>query len=161
VRRLALILVTTLLAACTLRAHPPPSIPAAPADGALHVALSWAAPVDLDLYVTDPSGEALYFANSPTRAGGRLEQDARCADVAGGAAAIERATLPTPAPGTYRVGVDFIDACDSGLDAVPFRVAVERGGVRRDAEGTARRGEFTVVVLEFEVGEDTARPGPP
>lgn len=146
-----------LLAACSIRTSPPPSpppIPAAPADGVLHIAVVWTAPVDLDLYVTDPSGEALYFGNNPTRAGARLERDARCADVASGATPIERANLPGPAPGRYRVGVDFIDACGLGLDAVPFRVVVDNGSTHREVDATIRRGEFKVIVLELEVGED-------
>lgn len=152
----AIALGTLVLAACATRSvdSVPPPIPAAPPDGVVHVALTWSAPVDLDLYVTDPSGEALYFGNNPTRAGARLEQDARCATVTAGAPAIERSSLPTPAAGRYRIGVDFIDACGSGIDVVPFRVAVDGVGVRGDAQGTIRPSEFKVVVLEFEVGED-------
>lgn len=146
-------------ASCSIRLPPPPPppIPAAPDDGALHVALVWSAAVDLDLYVTDPRGEALYFGNNPTRAGARLEQDARCTDVADGTTPSERANLSAPAPGRYRVGVDFIDACGRDLDTVPFRVAVDQGPMHRDVDGTIRRGEFKVIVLEFEVGEDGGR----
>ena len=132
-------------------APPPPSLPA---DGALHVVLTWTAPVDLDLYVTDPAGESLYFGNNPTRAGARLAADTRCADVARATAAVEHAVMTAPAPGRYRVGVDYLDDCGSGIDVAPFSLAVGRDADRREATGEARRRVFNVVVLEFEVGED-------
>lgn len=143
------------LAACRPLASAPPVPPPLPSDEALHVLLAWAAPVDLDLYVTDPAGESLYFGNNPTRARARLEADARCPDVTGGApTGIEHALLEAPAPGQYRIGVDFLDDCRSGLAAVPFRVVVEMAGDRRSVVGTAQRGIFAVVVLELVVGED-------
>jgi len=145
-----------LLFACSSRVPQSASlvapIAAAPVDGALHVALSWAVPVDLDLYVTEPGGETLYFANNPTRTGARLEQDARCGALGG--APVERMRFPVAAPGRYRVGVDFIDTCGAARGAVPFRIAVDQGTVRAEAEGTAVPNQFKVIVLEFDVTED-------
>lgn len=141
--------------ACTARSRPPPPPPPLPSDGALHVVLSWSAPVDLDLYLTDPAGESLYFGNNPTRAGARLAADARCADVARtGGGAVEHAVVTAPTPGRYRVGVDYLDDCGSGIDVVPFSLAVGRGADRCEAAGDAHRRLFNVVVLEFQVGED-------
>jgi hypothetical protein len=132
----------------------PPLIVPAPNDGVLQVSLTWAAPVDLDLYVTDPAGESLYFGNRRTRAGGVLEDDARCDSSPAGSGRLEQARLPRAAAGRYRVGVDFIDTCGGPAGAVPFRVAVDRPPVHREMVGVARPGEFNVVVLEFDVGED-------
>lgn len=144
-----------LLAACAARTLPAlPPLPPPAGDTALRVTLAWAAPVDLDLYLTDPAGEALYFANTPTRAGARLAADARCARLAAGAPAREEAVATAPAAGRWRVGVDFMDACGTGLAAVPFRVAVDLGGARREAAGVARAGRFAIVVVEFEVDGD-------
>jgi hypothetical protein len=158
-----LVALSALLSACSSRVPQSTSIvapiAAAPADGALYVALAWALPVDLDLYVTDPTGETLYFANNPTRTGARLEHDARCGAL--GAAPIERMRFPVAAPGRYRVGVDFIDACGDASGAVPFRVAVDRGPVRTEAEGTAAPSQFKVIVLEFDVTEDGLRGAAP
>jgi uncharacterized protein YfaP (DUF2135 family) len=145
------------LAACAARpaaTAPAPALPPTRDDGALRVTLTWAAPVDLDLYVTDPVGETLYFANNPTRAGARLERDARCEEVPAGTPRVEVARLADPAPGRYRVGVDFIDTCGAPLVAAAFRVAVDRGASRREADGIATLSQFKVIVLEFEVDED-------
>lgn len=151
-----MLLSTAAIGACGSQRHlTPPPAPPIPLDGALHVVLSWTAPVDLDLYLTDPAGESLYFANNPTRGGARLAADARCADVTGPASSrVEHAIVTTPVPGWYRVGVDYLDDCGSGIAAVPFSLAVARGSDRRETTGDARRGVFNVVVLEFEVGED-------
>jgi hypothetical protein len=148
-----------LLLICACAGRPPaapPAVPPAPADGGLRVTLAWMEPVDLDLYVTDPVGETLYFANNPTRAGARLQRDARCSTIASDASSNEVALIATPAPGRYRIGVDFIDACGGRRDTVPFRVVVDLGDRRREATGAVRLSEFKVIVLEFEVGEDGA-----
>lgn len=143
-----------LLAACAGTPPPAPILPPVAPTGALQVALTWAAPVDLDLYLTDPAGEALYFANNPTRAGARLASDARCAALAAGAPAGEAALVTTPAAGRWRIGVDFMDACGTGRDAVPFHVAVDLAGARREVAGVARAGRFAIVVVEFAVDDD-------
>lgn len=152
-------------AACAARqatAPAPAAAPAPPNDGALHVSLSWAAPVDLDLYVTDPAGETLYFANNPTRAGGLLERDTRCGALpADGTPSLERARLVAPAPGRYRVGVDFIDACGDSATTVPFRVAIDRGTAHREAAGSVGLGQFVVVAIEVDVHEDGLGNAPP
>lgn len=126
--------------------------PIAPAGDGVVVSLTWSAPVDLDLYVTDPTWESLYFGNNPTRRGGRLENDVRCATLPSAGAALERARIADPLPGGYRVGVDFIDACGADVDEVSFHVAADFAGTRRDASGVIRREEFRVIALEFEVG---------
>ncbi len=146
------------LSACGARpvGPAPPVPPTGARDGALRVWLTWNAPVDLDLYLTDPTWETLYFANNPTRGGGRLERDARCDTVTASAIAVEGARVTEPAAGRYRVGVDFIDACGSGAQRVPFRVVVGLDGVRREVTGSAKPKEFQVIVLEFELERDAS-----
>src|SRR5438034_8468292 len=96
------------LAGCSRRVPGPPPLPAA--GPGVSVTLAWTAPADLDLYVTDPSLETVYFGNPRTASGGTLERDARCTD---GPAPehVERARWERPPPGRYRVGVDFIECC--------------------------------------------------
>ena len=148
-RALGAILLAPSLAACTARppvTAAPPAPP--PADSpALTVTLAWNAPVDLDLYVTDPTWESLYFGNSPTRTGARLEGDVRCPDL--GVPPVERAVVPRPIEGVYRVGVDFIEACDTDVEEAPFRIAVDWRGERREASGVARLEHFDVITLDF------------
>jgi hypothetical protein len=115
------------LSACT--SHGPASVPATPPaidfsdQPGLTVVLAWDASVDLDLYVTDPTWETVYFANNPSRSGARLTQDVRCKDVAGRGSFQEVVRIADPLPGGYRVGVDFIERCSGESEYVSFRVA--------------------------------------
>lgn len=117
----------------------------------LRVRLVFGEKADLDLYVTDPLEETVYFANNPTRSGGSLDTDARC-----GAAGlrVETVVFIDPLPGRYRVGVDFPERCDGRDDPVPFVVTVRHGNVRREQRGTISPRHFQPVVLEEDLGRD-------
>ena len=112
-------------------AAPPPHAATYEGEG-LRVSLLWDAPVDLDLYVTTPTGETIYYANR----GDAFVRDARCAD-ARGATLLEEARWRSPAPGRYRVGVDFPEACGDRVTEAPYRIVVDAGGRRDDHTGTA------------------------
>jgi hypothetical protein len=144
-----------LLAACSYRAAPAPlpPAPAAPGGKALHVRLLWSTPVDLDLYLTDPTAETVYFANNPTRTGLALKRDVRCRSIEQETRPSEHAVHDEPLAGRYRVGVDFIDACESRQDEADFRVVVDFCGVRRERIGRARLEQFQPIVLEFDLRE--------
>jgi hypothetical protein len=116
----------------------------------LTVTLRWTAPVDLDLYVTDPAFETVYFANPRTASGGRLERDARCAEE-GPEERVERARWTTPPPGRYRVGVDFLEACRGRGEEAEYVLLVEVDGRRQEIAGRARLAERAPRVLEFSV----------
>ena len=155
VHRRCAALLSLVLAACGATAHvptaPPPAPPRSTANG-LEVTLTWSTPVDLDLYLTDPTWETVYFANNPSRTGARLLRDTRCADIASREHSfVEVAVMPQPLAGRYRVGVDFIDACDAPHRAVSFRITADYGGVRREAVGTIRLEQFQPIVVEFEL----------
>jgi hypothetical protein len=130
-------------------ALPVAPVRAPPAPGDLRVELVFAEGADLDLYLTDPAQETVYYANTPSRGnGGRLEADLRCDDPAPRVETI----LFTGAPaGRYRVGIDHAARCaDGGTGAQPFLVIVEAGGRRREVRGEIPRGRFQPRVLEFE-----------
>lgn len=136
-----------LLLACGHAPAPAPTPPAPPPEPhGLTVTLEWQAPVDLDLYVTDPSWATVYYA----RPDGHFARDARCE---GGApsAQWERAYWTDPPHGRYRVGVDFPEACGAAPDRVPYRVIVAVDGVTHETQGTARLGRREPLVLEFTV----------
>lgn len=130
VARAVPIAVACWVAGCAARRVAPPAVPATAARG-LVVTLAWSAPVDLDLYVTTPAGETIYYAN-PRDA---FVRDARCAD-AGPRSEVVR--WRTPAPGRYRLGVDFPEACTGDLREAPYRLVVDLDGGRTEHEGTAR-----------------------
>ena len=116
--------------------------------------LAWSESVDLDLYVTDPAQETVYFANSSTGTGGKLERDVTCSGVAAskpGGMLSESIRWERPPSGRYRVGVDFMDGCGSSADEVTFRVAVDVGGRRKERVGKVTKGRFDPVVIEFDV----------
>lgn len=67
---LAVLLLPVFGAACARPVAAPLPAPAAPPlapSAGLNVRLIWEAPVDLDLYLTDPTSETVYFANNPSR----------------------------------------------------------------------------------------------
>jgi hypothetical protein len=142
------------LSACAARApvSAPPQPPGAANAAGLSVRLLWNEPVDLDLYLTDPSWETLYFANNPTRAGAKMERDARCDTLGPAPPFVETALLAAPAAGPYRIGVHFIDACASDVGEAAVRLVVDLDGERLERVATLRRDEFRVVALEFEIG---------
>src|SRR5437660_179716 len=131
---------------------PPAMVPVALQAAAVRVTLLWSSPVDLDLYVTDPSLETVYFANSQSQTGGRLEQDVTCKAIRGGGGTlIERAEWAKPSTGRYRVGVDFMEDCGSEIDETEFRVVTEVSGKREERVAKILKGRFQPVVLEFDV----------
>lgn len=123
--------------------------PAPPSPDALVVRLAFGAGADLDLYVTDPLRETVYFAHTPSRSGGQLDRDRTCADAA---PRVETVVFEHPEPGRYRVGVDYPRSCDGSDRAAPYAVSVqhhEHAAQRIDGRAEARR--FEPVVLEIDV----------
>ncbi len=121
----------------------------AEATAGLRVRLAFGARADLDLYVSDPLAETVYFGNTPSVSGGRLAADLRCVDPD---PRVEEVRFESPPTGRYRVGVDYSEACDGGGDAPePFVLEVVRDGRRELHRGEAPPDYFSAVVLEFEI----------
>jgi hypothetical protein len=147
----ARLLALVLAAACSRRVlAPPPAASPAPAGAGVTVTLRWDAPVDLDLYVTDPVLETVYYANPRTASGGVLEADARCARRVPGTQE-ERVRWTKPPSGRYRVGVDFPEACGARVDEVVWAMTVDVDGRRQETTGRAHLTERRPAVLEFDV----------
>ena len=123
---------------------PPPAVPT----DDVRVDLVFGASADLDLFVTDPMHEEVYFANSPSRLGGTFGTDRRCDDPEPRIETVRFAPAP---PGKYRVSVDFPIRCDPDVDEAPYTVVFEANGRRRTVEGTAQFGRLEHIVVEFEV----------
>ena len=108
--------------------------------------------VDLDLYVTDPLLETVYFARHESRTGGVIGQDVRCETTG---PRVEEIRFSEPWPGRYRVGVDFPRRCDETRSSAPapFAVSVRAEGATFETHGLVNLEYFEVVVLEFDVVE--------
>ncbi|MBW2314801.1 MAG: hypothetical protein JRH10_11470 [Deltaproteobacteria bacterium] len=119
---------------------------AEPPAGAIVVRLAFDAGADLDLYVTGPLEETVYFGNTPSKIGGRLEADVRCDAPA---PRIETVVFPTARPGRYRVGVDHPESCGRRRSAAPFAVELRSTAGERRETGAARPGEFEAIVFEW------------
>jgi hypothetical protein len=137
---------------CAARRAAPPEAALAPPTTPLRVTLLWSQPVDLDLYVTDPRQETVYFANPAGGSGGRLERDHACEDAP--TPFNETVVWQVPAAGRYRVGVDYHTPCRRSRQGVSFRVVVDVRGRRQEATGWLEPAEFRYVVTEFDVEED-------
>jgi uncharacterized protein YfaP (DUF2135 family) len=132
------------------------ALASAPQDPGLRVLLAFGRGADLDLYVTDPFHETVYFANSPSAAGGRLLADLHCGSEPA-ADRIEEVRFAEPPPGAYRVGIDYPKSCGAARPAV-FALAVVRGAERSLRSGVLQPLEFRLAELDFEV--PGAAPGP-
>ena len=119
----------------------------------LHIHLIFGEEADLDLYVTGPGSETIYFGNNPSRAGGVLESDQRC-DVP--APRIERIRVPAAASGRYRVGVEFAAKCRTLRGPVPYRIEVRGNDLQIDQPGKISLGHFENVALEFDLPSESS-----
>jgi hypothetical protein len=139
------------------------SAPEVGSEEGLVVRLAFDAGADLDLFVTDPLHESVYFGNSPSGSGGVLRADRRCDDPT---PRIEEVRFDEPLAGRYRVGVDHHVHCKGG----PFRSAASKRGVyvvhvqhadrRWRSAGIIERGHFEIVALEFELVPPAREPVP-
>jgi len=115
---------------------------------ALTVRLAFGAGADLDLYVTGPDAEAVYYANSPGALGGALLEDRRCVHAA---PRVETIRFPAPLrPGRYRVGVDYPHACDDARAPAVFAVEIDAPGQHVERRGIVRHGVFEPIVVEID-----------
>jgi hypothetical protein len=124
------------------------ALPVAPASE-LVVRLAFPREADLDVYVTDPQLETIYYANTPARSGGRLERDARCSDADAEPVRVEAVLFAAPLRGRYRVGVDHPERCGDGDEVVPYAISIDANGERSIHAGLARWLDFTTIATEF------------
>lgn len=120
----------------------------------LEIRLFFGPEADLDLFVTDPAKELVYFGNNPSRGGGQLERDVRCGHaVEADEERVETIRFRAPRPGRYRVGVGYDRSCVFRRRPAAFRVEVRNAGMPpREERGTVAPGRFESIVLEFDVG---------
>jgi len=122
----------------------------------LLIQLAFGAEADLDLYVTDPQLETVYFANKEGKSGGIIGQDQRCES---SALRVEEVYFAAPLAGRYRVGVDYPRYCEaSGHSSFEQRSAytlsIFHGGKRQEYEGTVGLHFFEVAAFDFDIALD-------
>lgn len=156
--------IRTTAFAAILCLHPVVSAQQSQADGLLGVPLageeltvqlSWHAPVDLDLFLTGPSGETIYFGNRFARAGYKLESETTCDTLAQkGEVNSETAIIQQAAAGVYRVSVDYIFDCSSSIDEIAATVLLRSTAAGRSFGSnsfTVTQQRLKTVAWEFEV----------
>jgi len=122
-----------------------------PGTGDLQVTLTWYNdfPLDLDLWVTDPTGEKCYYGNTPTESGGVLDRDNLCGSYENGDP--ENIFWADAPNGEYIVDVDWYSNCgDDQLEAQAYTVRLagsfapitKTGRILKDE--TVRIGTFTL-----------------
>lgn len=139
----------------------PSALPPRPAR-AIDVQLVFDEAADLDLHVTGPDLETIYFGNSPGRAGGLLDRDARCEDAPPGSGGARRETVrfDAPRPGRYRVGVDHVKGCRRFRSEASYTIRVVGPDLELERSGRIGSGRFENAALEFDwPAESTERAG--
>jgi hypothetical protein len=116
--------------------------------GDVQVTLTWQADVDVDLYVTDPTGSTVYYGNRAVASGGELDRDNMCGDFEWGRP--ENVYWPAGrAPsGVYEVAVRYYGSCGQDEPAVNWTVRTVVAGRANSYTGTlAARTEQVVATF--------------
>ena len=120
--------------------------------GAVQVTVAWDSGADIDLYVTDPSGETLFYneKNDHTSLGGHLDQNARGDCRQQQHAHIENAYWSAAAPGVYRVELHYFGPCEKSRKT-HAQLSVSVRGKLVGSYGYELEPEQRVEALSFEI----------
>ncbi|MCF2970621.1 right-handed parallel beta-helix repeat-containing protein [Synechococcus sp. Nb3U1] len=118
----------------------PTSTPTPPlGTGPIQITLTWNTIDDLDLYVTDPGEQTVFFGNPSIPSGGRLDVDANsnCAGVTTNP--VENVFwASTPPTGRYLIEVVLFRRCSQSTAPIPFTVTLRKSGnIVQTFNGTA------------------------
>jgi hypothetical protein len=93
--------------------------------GAIQITAAWNSASDIDLHVTDPMGEHIYYGDRQSNSGGVLDHDAN-AGCSVQPPTVENVYWSTPAPprGTYQVRVHAFSMCGSYQTPVTLSISV-------------------------------------
>ncbi len=137
---------------------PEASVPVGTGD--IQVTLQWFndRPIDLDLWVYEPSGERCYFGHSLTATGGTLDRDNLCGNYQNGTP--ENIFWQTAPIGEYSIWVDWWSDCGNGIPNQPFNVRLVNLINVETFESVLGR-EQSVEVAQFQVTSSGLRIAPP
>lgn len=113
--------------------------------GVIHIAMSWNSQgTDIDLWVTDPRGEKIYYENPNSNSGGYLDLDDT--DGLGPENIYWRSGAPD---GVYKVAVHYF-GCDNVCNPTSYKVKVSNGlGTVRNYEGILAGEDVVANVITF------------
>jgi hypothetical protein len=119
--------------------------------GQVQVTLSWysATAMDLDLYVTDPSGATVYYGNPAVASGGTLDRDNKCSNYVDGKP--ENVFWTTAPAGQYIVVAKLYSNCSIGVTSMPFTVRVVNKTTTTTYSGTITTASPSVELTRFTV----------
>lgn len=114
--------------------------------GDIQVTLRWTSTDDLDLYVTDPSGQVVSYMNTSVPSGGQLDVDANAGCGGTTQSPIENIFWPpSEAPeGQYTIAVNLFSRCASGAAPISFEVRLLVQGNTQTLTGTVDERNSTV-----------------
>lgn len=105
--------------------------------GDVQVSLTWDTQTDIDLWLTEPNGNKIYYANKTSSTGGELDFDNTYAY------GPENIFYSNQAPsGTYKVEVDYF----SGSPETHYNIVVKNGSVFTSYEGVLYPNQTNTVV---------------
>ena len=133
-----------------------------PSTGDVQVLLSWNNYNDLDLVVTDPYNESVWFKNRRVPSGGQLQIDMN----------VEYPDSKTPieniywqqgaAPnGTYNIYLLYYKRHESTINETPYNVKVKYGGKIEDYNGIIKKEDNAIHVGSFTLGNANSTQNPP
>ncbi|OKH35444.1 hypothetical protein NIES2119_20760 [[Phormidium ambiguum] IAM M-71] len=130
--------------------------------GVIQSTLRWSTTDDLDLSVTDPSGQRVFYQNKKVASGGELDVDsnADCQDTITNP--VENVFWPATGapPGNYVVRVNLYKRCATQQGPIPFRLRLLVQGRTQELTGTVDANKQTVS-FPVSLAAGGAAPGQP
>jgi hypothetical protein len=111
-----------------------------PANGRIQIELTWDGDADLDLHVTDPYGETLYYFHPNSQSGGTFEDDRECYNNNGQP---ERVLYNdgNAAAGNYQISIHYFRPCGEARD-VHWNLNVTADNKSSSYSGTISAGQY-------------------
>jgi subtilisin family serine protease len=132
-----------------------------PSTGDVQILLNWNNYNDLDLYCTDPKGEAVWFKNKSISSGGQLEIDMNV-EYPDSKKPIENIFWPNNgAPnGTYNVYLRYYKKQEPNINKTPYTITVKYGGKTENYKGNITKEDKTLHICSFTVGNGSTIQNP-
>ncbi|NOY93454.1 MAG: DUF2135 domain-containing protein [Deltaproteobacteria bacterium] len=122
--------------------------------GEIQITMYWNTGADLDLYVTDPSGETISYSHTESASGGRLDHDARgqC-NASQQNNTIENVfwSNPNPPSGSYQVEVHYWGECNTNAGPTTATLSISVGGQVVGAYNYTLAPDQRVTVATFQI----------